>query len=253
MTFIRCGNPMFTTTVENLKKHGFHVLLAETEEEAATILREELENFIGEYHANHGNQASLANLAGHATHSSPHTASVPKPIISYGDSLSLFKICESDPAGNLLDQLRIHPDITFLDGFRKEDPRPEKLRIRREAILSDFYMTGVNAISSQGALYWVDMVGNRVASVSIGAARALIVAGKNKIVPTNADLDPRVRNIAGLENIARHPGFRTPCAKTGVCMDCNSPDRICNVRLTMERCYPAGRITLLLINQDLGL
>ena len=41
------------------------------------------------------------------------------------------------------------------------------------------------------------------------------------------EAEERIRRIAAPQNIARHPGFHTPCAKTGVCMDCNSPDRIC--------------------------
>ena len=50
-----------------------------------------------------------------------------------------------------------------------------------------------------------------------------------------------------------HPGFRTPCAKTGVCMDCNSQDRICNTRMEMLRCWPDKRVLVVLIDQDLGL
>lgn len=220
------------TTAENLKKHGFQALIAENEAEAASMIQNRLTVFKTNFSALY-----------------PDT----RPVISYGDSLTLYRVSEAAGGKGILGDLREDNEVVFLDGFRKEDPRPEKLKIRREAVLSDFYMTGVNAISREGALYWVDMVGNRVASVSIGAREVILVAGKNKIVPTNADLDPRIRTIAAPENIARHPGFRTPCAKTGVCMNCNSPDRICNVRLLMERCYPAGRITVLLINQELGL
>ena len=45
----------------------------------------------------------------------------------------------------------------------------------------------------------------------------------------------------------------TPCAKTGVCHDCSSPHRICNERLILHKCHPAGRITVILIDRDLGL
>ena len=36
-------------------------------------------------------------------------------------------------------------------------------------------------------------------------------------------------------------------------MDCNSPDRICNTRMEMLRCHPAGRIQVILIDRELGL
>lgn len=220
-------------TVTNLKKHGFQVIAAKDKAQAEEILYRLFNSFLTKYQAEQPQQ---------------------KPVVSYGDSLTLYQI-NSHPADNqgILDHLRQHPDIQFLDGFKKEDERKTKLDIRRKAVLSDFYITGVNAISSSGALYWVDMVGNRVASVSIGAKEVVIVSGINKIVPTEANLDNRVRTIAAPLNIARHPGFKTPCAKTGSCMDCSSPDRICNVRLTMDRCYPTGRITVVLIEENLGL
>ncbi|MEG0517270.1 MAG: lactate utilization protein [Bacteroidales bacterium] len=220
-------------TVNNLEKHGFQVISAKDKAQAEEILHKLFNSFLTKYQAEQLQQ---------------------KPVVSYGDSLTLYQI-NNYTAGNkgILDYLRQHPDIQFLDGFQKEDDRETKLEIRRKAVLSDFYITGVNAISSSGALYWVDMVGNRVASVSIGAKEVVIVSGINKIVPTESDMHNRVRTIAAPLNIARHPGFRTPCAKTGFCMDCSSPDRICNVRLTMDRCYPAGRITVVLIEENLGL
>lgn len=220
------------TTVQNLRKHGFTVLPAKDTAQAGEILQDLARKFMGEY-------KSLHILS--------------KPVVSYGDSLTLYQIDEAAGENGILKQLRRNPDIVFLDGFKKEDSREEKIRIRREALLSDFYITGVNAVSREGALYWVDMIGNRIASISMGAKNVVIVAGKNKIVPLNTELEARVKAIAGPQNIARHPGFRTPCAKTGVCMDCNSPDRICNVKLVMERCYPKGRISVILIDEALGL
>lgn len=216
-------------TIKQLERHGFKIFVAEDEREAGVKIKELFAKFL----ENHGEE---------------------QPIVSYGDSVTLHQIDNAlGDEGGVLDEMRKNPTIKFLDGFRKDDIRADKLKIRREAVLSDFYITGVNAISEEGSLYWVDMVGNRVASVSIGAKEVVIVAGRNKIVPTDADLDNRIKTIAAPLNIARHEGYRTPCAKTGHCMDCNSPDRICNVRLTMQRCYPAGRITVILINKELGL
>ena len=83
--------------------------------------------------------------------------------------------------------------------------------------------------------------------------RVVLLAGRNKIVDTQADAERRVQQIAGPKNVARHTGFRTPCAVTGLCADCNSPQRICNSRVWLERCYPAGRILVLLIDEEAGL
>jgi len=47
--------------------------------------------------------------------------------------------------------------------------------------------------------------------------------------------------------------MRTPCARIGKCTDCNSSDRICNVTTIIEKALPHTEISLLLVNEDLGL
>ena len=162
--------------------------------------------------------------------------------ISYGDSMTLR-------ATGIVEELRNGSRYEFIDGFDPALPRPEQLEVRRKGLLADFFMTGVNAVTLGGSLYWVDMVGNRTAPVIFGPRRVVLLAGRNKIVDTQADAERRVQQIAGPKNVARHTGFRTPCAVTGLCADCNSPQRICNSRVWLERCYPAGRILVLLIDE----
>ena len=96
-------------------------------------------------------------------------------------------------------------------------------------------------------------MGNRIAPVAFGPRKVVIVAGRNTIVADRAQAEDRIRTIAAPQTVARHPGFRTPCARTGVCSDCNSPDRVCNTRMEMLRCWPAGRVLVVLIDQELGL
>lgn len=172
-------------------------------------------------------------------------AEAPK-IVSFGDSVTMRKT-------GIIDWLRTNGDWQLLDGFDPSMPRPERLEIRRQALMSDLFITGINAVTEEGTLHWLDMVGNRIAPVAFGPRKVILVAGRNKIVADRAEAEERIRRISAPQNIARHPGFRTPCAKTGVCMDCNSPDRICNTRMEMLRCYPTGRILVILIDQELGL
>ena len=151
---------------------------------------------------------------------------------------------------------RERPEIVSFcdsDGFDPAMSYPERLEIRRQALMSDLFITGVNAISMEGSLHWLDKVGNRIAPVAFGPRKVVIVAGRNKIVADRAQAEDRIRTIAAPQNVARHPGFRTPCARTGVCSDCNSPDRVCNTRMEMLRCWPAGRVLVVLIDQELGL
>ncbi|MFR6414513.1 MAG: lactate utilization protein [Alistipes shahii] len=130
--------------------------------------------------------------------------------ISYGDSMTLR-------ATGIVEELRNGSRYEFIDGFDPALPRPEQLEVRRKGLLADFFMTGVNAVTLGGSLYWVDMVGNRTAPVIFWPRRVVLLAGRNKIVDTQADAERRVQQIAGPKNVARHTGFRTPCAVTGLC------------------------------------
>ena len=167
-------------------------------------------------------------------------------LVSFGDSMTMRDT-------GIVEWLRRDGRWRLLDGFDASMPRPERLEIRRQALLSDLFVTGINAVTEEGTLHWLDMGGNRIAPVAFGPRKVLLVAGRNKIVADRREAEERIRRIAAPQNIARHPGFRTPCAKTGVCMDCNSPDRICNTRMEMLRCHPAGRVLVVLIDEDRGL
>lgn len=96
---------------------------------------------------------------------------------SYGDSMTL-------KAAGILDDLRSNPDIQFYDGFVPGMVREEKWEIRRQGMTADLFLTGVNAVSMEGTLHWVDMVGNRVAPVAFGPRRVILLAGSNKLVAT---------------------------------------------------------------------
>lgn len=166
-------------------------------------------------------------------------------LVSFGDSVSMR-------ATGIVAWLRGDERWRLLDGFDPAMSYPERLEIRRQALLSDLFITGVNAVTSEGTLHWLDKVGNRIAPVAFGPRKVIIVAGRNKIVADREEAEERIRTIAAPQNVARHPGFRTPCATTGVCSDCNSPDRICNTRMEMLRCWPAKRVLVVLIDDNLG-
>ena len=167
-------------------------------------------------------------------------------LVSFGDSMTMR-------GTGIVEWLRSNGRLTLLDGFDASKPYEERLEIRRRALLSDLFITGVNAVTEQGTLHWLDKVGNRIAPVAFGPRKVIIVAGRNKIVADRDEAEERIRRIAAPQNVARHPGFRTPCAKTGVCADCNSQDRICNTRMEMLRCWPDKRVLVVLIDEDSGL
>jgi L-lactate utilization protein LutC len=166
--------------------------------------------------------------------------------ISWGDSLSLH-------ATGILERLRQDPSLDMIITFDKSLPREEVMERRRQALLVDLFFTGSNALTEKGQLVNLDMIGNRVGAITFGPKNVIIVVGRNKIVPDVQAAMERIKSYAAPLNAIRHKGFKTPCQKTATCMDCKSPDRICNTWTITEKSYPRGRIKIILVNQDLGL
>jgi hypothetical protein len=155
-------------------------------------------------------------------------------------------------ATGLYEAIKKSPGLEILDVFDKSVPDQEKLEMRRRALLVDLYIAGTNALTETGILVNLDMFGNRVAAITFGPKHVLLFIGRNKIV---ADLDEamyRVKNYASPVNAMRL-NKKTPCIKTSHCEECKSPDRICNSWTITEKSFPAGRIKVVLINEDLGL
>ena len=63
------------------------------------------------------------------------------------------------------------PALDAARRIRRLDARPERLEIRRKALLSDLFITGINAVTMEGTLHWLDMVGNRIAPSPSDPAR----------------------------------------------------------------------------------
>jgi L-lactate utilization protein LutB len=127
----------------------------------------------------------------------------------------------------------------------------EKLRKRRASLTSDVYLTSSNAITLKGQLVNIDGTGNRVGAMIFGPKKTIIVAGANKLVDTLDEAFARIRNIAGPLN-GKRLNLKTPCALTGKCIDCDSPNRMCKVSVVMDKKPNLSNITIILIGESLG-
>lgn len=115
----------------------------------------------------------------------------------------------------------------------------------------DYYLMSTNAITLNGELVNVDGRGNRVAFLCFGPENVIVVAGMNKITTDVEDGLKRVRNMAAPPNCVRL-SKNTPCAKTGKCADCLSPDSICASTVITRKSMIPGRITVILVGEELG-
>lgn len=165
--------------------------------------------------------------------------------MSWGDSMTMT-------ATRLLQEIPARYPVQVIRTFETNVPRPELIERRRQALLTDLFLTGTNALTEDGRLINLDMVGNRVAGIAFGPRHVLLFIGRNKLVPGLHAGMTRIKRLSAPANAMRHD-FKTPCAQTGKCHDCSSPQRICNTWTITERSFPAQRIQVILINQDLGL
>ena len=127
----------------------------------------------------------------------------------------------------------------------------ERLKIWREALTSDYYLCSVNAITYNGKLFFIDAYGNRLCAAIFGPKEVILVIGFNKIVMDEEEAMLRIRNKAGVINAIRLKK-NTPCVKEGVCLDCNSEDRICNVISILMKRPKITEYLIVLSEEDLG-
>jgi L-lactate utilization protein LutB len=123
--------------------------------------------------------------------------------------------------------------------------------LKKKALLSDWYVSGSNAVSEDGRIVNVDHSGNRVAAITYGPENVIIVVGKNKIANSLEEAIHRVKNIACPLN-AKRAGFNPPCVSLNKCVDCVSEERVCNSLSIIEGQSDKNRMKLFIINDELG-
>ena len=165
--------------------------------------------------------------------------------ISWGGSMTFV-------ASGLYDALKDTPDMEVVDTFDKSPSNSEMLERKRASLLVDLFFTGTNAITEDGQLVNLDMMGNRVAALTFGPKHVIVLVGRNKIVPEIEDAMARIKDLAAPANAMRLDK-KTPCTKTAYCHECSSPDRICNTWTITEKSFPKQLVKILLINDDIGL
>lgn len=150
-----------------------------------------------------------------------------------------------------IEELDLKPDLKkFLD--RDMAAADDFLEVRRQALLSDVFLTSTNAITLDGELVNIDGMGNRVAAMCFGPNKVIVVAGANKIAENEEAAISRIKTEACPPNSIRL-GKETPCAVTGKCADCLKPGAtICSYTVTTRFCTIPDRIHVILVNENVG-
>ena len=159
--------------------------------------------------------------------------------ISMGGAMSVHEIGLSEALKN--------GNYNFIDRDAYEDKRAAMLA----AYDADVFLASCNAMTSDGILVNIDGNSNRVSAIAQGPRKVVFIVGMNKVCPDVDAALKRARNVAAPTNVQRF-NLSTPCAKTGKCMDCKSPDTICCQFLITRFSRHKDRIHVILVGEDLG-
>ena len=163
--------------------------------------------------------------------------------ISLGGSLSVKQIGLFDELNNGEYKL-VNRYIDGIDSFTKHF-------IQKNGSTHGIFIAGTNALTEDGKIVNMDGWGNRTNAISYGPDKVILIIGKNKIVKTLDDALERIADVASPPNTKRL-NFDTPCAKTGKCVDCRSPERICNILNVIQFQREPDRMHIILVDEELG-
>jgi len=201
----------------------------------------------------HG-QRCVENLAKHGfrAHLADDVSAARDWILDLADHFDTFGFGGSDSVRRLglIEALKARGK-TIYDHWQPGLSAEEIHRVRLAQGRADCFLCSANAVSLTGEIVNVDGVGNRTAAMSFGPRQVVIVAGMNKVAADLTAALERVQSTAAPMR-ARSLNMATPCAETGICSDCNAPQRICRITTILHRCPMATPVAVVLIRQCLG-
>ena len=161
--------------------------------------------------------------------------------IGFGGSVSVTE-------SGLLDKMQTKKYDLIHRALRTDIPYDE---IYKKMYDCDWYVSSANALTETGEIVNIDGRGNRVSAILDGPKKVVFFCGVNKIVPTVEDGISRTRNVASPKNCVRL-NKKTPCAVTGKCENCNSPDTICKATVILHHPTTGTDMYVVVVNTSLG-
>lgn len=162
--------------------------------------------------------------------------------IAWGGSMSIIE-------AGLMDAIK-NGDYEIIDRDTAKTPE-EQREMFGKICMSDYFLMSTNAITLDGELVNIDGRGNRLAPFIYGPQNVILMVGMNKVVADVESGYKRVKTDACPPNGVRLKR-NIPCAITGKCADCMSPDCFCNQIVVTRRSGVQGRIKVILVGEELG-
>ncbi len=185
------------------------------------------------------------NMSGYYASDRDEALKIALNLIEKGSTVTMGGAMSAHEIG-LVDALK-KGDYNFIDRDQEKDKRAAMLA----AYDADVFLSGANAITNDGVMVNIDGNSNRVSAIAQGPKKVVFIVGMNKVCDDIDGAMKRARNVAAPINAQRF-NLNTPCAKTGACFNCKSPDTICCQFLITRYSRHEGRIHVILVNDNLG-
>ena len=185
------------------------------------------------------------NMSGYYAADKNEALKIALDLIPEGSTVTMGGAMSAHEIG-LVDAL-INGNYDFLDRDKAADKRAAMLA----AYDADVFLSSANAITDDGVMVNIDGNSNRVSAIAQGPKKVVFIVGMNKVCSDIDTAMKRARTVAAPTNAQRF-GLSTPCAKTGTCFNCKSPDTICCQFLITRYSRHEGRIHVILVNDNLG-
>ena len=184
------------------------------------------------------------NMSGYYAANRAEALKIALELIPEGSSVTMGGAMSAHEIG-LVDALK-KGNYSFIDRDQYADKRAAMLA----AYDADVFLSSVNAMTDDGVLVNIDGNANRVSAIAQGPRKVVFIVGMNKVCGDVDGAMKRARNVAAPINVQRF-GLNTPCARTGACANCKSPDTICCQFLVTRYSRHEGRIHVILVNDNL--
>ncbi|MFT4006203.1 MAG: lactate utilization protein [Lacrimispora sp.] len=189
------------------------------------------------------------NMAGYYADSAAQLHEIFRSLVHKGETVGCGDSVTLEQTG-IYDLVRCG-DYRFLDKHKPGLSHDEKREIYLHNFQSDTFLTGINAVTTDGSLFNIDGNGSRVAPILYGPKQVIAVVGTNKIVNSVEEAVLRARQIAAPLD-AKRLGKSTPCTKLNQCVDCHHKQRICNDFVLITGQFEKDRIKVIFIEGDYG-
>jgi len=211
---------------------------------------EDLKDWLGEKQL--GKTAKLLKERGFSVHIAENREEAKKIVldlipknasIGIGGSITIREIGvieELERAGNKV-----------MDHWKQGLSPEEEFEIRRAELMTDVFLSSINALTLSGQLVNMESTGNRVAAQIFGPKMVIVVVGRNKLVSDLAAAIWRIKNIATPLN-AKRLNLDLPCVEEGYCIDCNHPKKICRITTIFDAPPAKTSFHVILVNEELG-